>query len=139
MLTLQERALLVSVQDRLLELYVLREQANKHRHREHLYWIEADIAQVEAQREEIRQWEMPRLHSPGDALMAKGLANTQRRHIREKSVIDHVARELFKPKPEPATEKADHPRSTTDTGLSVEEQVRKEWDPSKGGLPTFLV
>src|SRR3954465_12148935 len=96
MLTLQERALLVSVQDRLLELYVLREQANKHGHREHLYWIEADIAQVEAQREEIRQWEMPRLHSPGDTLMAKGLANMQRRHIREKSVIDHAARELFK-------------------------------------------
>jgi hypothetical protein len=28
---------------------------------------------------------------------------------------------------------------TTDTGLSVEEQVRKEWDPKKqGGLPTSL-
>jgi hypothetical protein len=64
---------------------------------------------------------------------------TRRRHIREKSLIDHVARELFKPSPEPATEKHDHPSPTTDTGLSVEEQVRKEWDPSKGGLPTFLV
>ena len=64
---------------------------------------------------------------------------TRRRHVREKSVIDHVTRELFKPPPEPAAEKGNHPRSTTDTGLSVEEQVRKEWDPSKGGLPTFLV
>ena len=64
---------------------------------------------------------------------------THRRHVREKSIIDHIARELFKPLPEPATEKGDHPSPTTDTGLSVEEQVRKEWDPSKGGLPTFLV
>jgi hypothetical protein len=71
--------------------------------------------------------------------MAKGLANTQRRHVREKSVIDHVARKLFEPKREPAAENsAEHPSPTTDTGLSVEEQVRKEWDPSKGGLPIFL-
>jgi hypothetical protein len=27
---------------------------------------------------------------------------------------------------------------TTSTGLPVEDQVRKEWDPRKGGLPTFL-
>jgi hypothetical protein len=26
---------------------------------------------------------------------------------------------------------------TTDSGLPVDEQVRKEWDPKKGGLPTF--
>ena len=64
---------------------------------------------------------------------------TRRRHVREKSIIDHVALDLFKPPPEPAVEKGNHPRLTTDTGLSVEEQVRKEWDPSKGGLPTFLV
>jgi hypothetical protein len=71
--------------------------------------------------------------------MANDQAKTQRRHVREKSVIDHVARKLFEPKPEPAAENgADSPSPTTDTGLSVEEQVRKEWDPSKGGLPTFL-
>jgi hypothetical protein len=64
---------------------------------------------------------------------------TRRSHVREKSVIDHVARELFKPPPEPAAERSDRPGATTDTGLPVEEQVRKEWDPSKGGLPTFLV
>ena len=70
--------------------------------------------------------------------MAKGLANTQRRHVSEKSVIDHLARKLFEPKREPAEETgAEHPSPTTETGLSVEEQVRKEWDPSKGGLPTF--
>lgn len=62
---------------------------------------------------------------------------TRRRHVREKSVIDHVARELFKPPPESAAEKSDNPKPTTDTGLPVEEQVCKEWDPSQGGLPIF--
>lgn len=61
----------------------------------------------------------------------------RRRHVREKSVIDRLARDLFKPPPEPAAEKTDHPKPTTDTGLQVEEQVRKEWDGSNGGLPTF--
>jgi hypothetical protein len=56
---------------------------------------------------------------------------TRRRHVREKSVIDHVARDLFKPPPEPAAEKSDKPKPTTDTGLSIEEQIRKEWNPSK--------
>jgi hypothetical protein len=71
--------------------------------------------------------------------MANDPAKTRRRHVREKSVINHVARELFAPKPEPAAENGtEHPGPTTDTGLSVEEQVRKEWDPSKGGLPIFF-
>jgi hypothetical protein len=44
---------------------------------------------------------------------------------------------------EPVVE-ADSPEATvrspkTETGLSVEEQIRKEWDPKrKGGLPTPL-
>jgi hypothetical protein len=59
------------------------------------------------------------------------------RNIREESVIDHVARDLFKPPPEPGAGKTDLPRSATETGLSIEEQVRKEWDGSNGGLPTF--
>ncbi len=46
-------------------------------------------------------------------------------------MIDHVARDLFQPPPEPAAEKGDKPKPATDTGLSVEEQVRKEWDPSR--------
>lgn len=70
---------------------------------------------------------------------AQDRTKTQRRHIREKSVIDHVARELFAPKPETAAGNGtEPPGSTTQTGLPVEEQVRKEWDPGKGGLPTFL-
>ena len=63
---------------------------------------------------------------------------TRRRHIREQSIVDHVARDLFKPPPEPAAEKSDKPKPVTDTGLSIEDQVRKEWDGSNGGLPIFL-
>ena len=71
--------------------------------------------------------------------MTNDPAKTRRRHVREKSVVDHVARRLFEPKPETATENGAAPPSPiTDTGLSVEEQVRKEWNPGKGGLPTFL-
>ena len=71
--------------------------------------------------------------------MANDTAKTQRRHVREKSVIDHVARRLFEKRPETVPENgAETARPTTDTGLPVEEQVRKEWDPSKGGLPIFL-
>jgi hypothetical protein len=71
--------------------------------------------------------------------MANDPAKTRRRHVREKSIIDHVARDLFEPKPEAAAENgAGPPSPTTEIGLSVEEQVRKEWDPSQGGLPTFL-
>jgi hypothetical protein len=68
--------------------------------------------------------------------MAK-ITNRERRHIREESIIDHVARELFEPKPAPAKEDKPGLSPTTSTGLPVEEQVRKEWDPRKGGLPTF--
>lgn len=58
---------------------------------------------------------------------------TQRRHQREKTTIDHLVDEVYQQKPEEG-----HMRSpTTDDGLPVEDQVRKEWDPKKGGLPTF--
>ena len=61
-----------------------------------------------------------------------------RRHVRDKSIIDDVARELYDPKPGFAAEKGENGLGpTTDTGSSVEDQVRKEWDPSKGGRPTF--
>ena len=55
MLTPEARALLAEVQDRLLELYVLREQANKTGNPEGRSSIEADIAEAEAEREEIRR------------------------------------------------------------------------------------
>ena len=55
MLTPEERALLVEVQDRLLELYVVREQASKDKDWDHVNSIDADIAEAEMQRKKIRQ------------------------------------------------------------------------------------
>ncbi len=57
-----------------------------------------------------------------------------RRHKREKATIDHLVDKVFDPE---GAEK--HQQSpTTESGTSVEEQVRKEWDPKKGGgLPVF--
>jgi hypothetical protein len=70
--------------------------------------------------------------------MAKDLEAQRRRHVREKSVIDHLARKTHSPKSIEQESKPTKPSPTTSTGLSVEEQVRKEWDPRKGGLPTFF-
>ena len=60
----------------------------------------------------------------------------KRRHVREKRVIDHLAEKVFEPLPEKAPEHSVQ-NPTTDTGLPVEEQVRKQWNPKKGGLPIF--
>jgi hypothetical protein len=67
--------------------------------------------------------------------MAKASGRTQRRHVREKSTIDHLVQNVFEPK---TLDQENTSRSpTTSTGLPVEDQVCKEWDPRKGGLPTF--
>ena len=67
--------------------------------------------------------------------MAEARGRTQRRHVREKATIDHLVREVYETK---APDDEHTERSpTTSTGLPVEDQVRKEWDPRKGGLPTF--
>ena len=65
--------------------------------------------------------------------MAESPDRTMKRHIREKAVIDHVAKDVHEPKP--ADDEPTVHSPTTSTGLPVEEQVRKEWDPAKGGLP----
>jgi hypothetical protein len=57
----------------------------------------------------------------------------RRRHRREKSASDHPADELSAPKPETK----DFKEPMTEEGLSIEGQVRKKWDPKKGGLPIF--
>ena len=57
----------------------------------------------------------------------------RRRHHREKSTIDHLVDRVYAPKP--PSEDLKNPM--TDEGLSIEKQVRKEWDPKKGGLPIF--
>ena len=68
--------------------------------------------------------------------MANAPERAPQRHKREKSIIDHVARNVSKPKD--ADRKQSERGPTTSTGLPVEDQVRKEWDPRKGGgLPTF--
>jgi hypothetical protein len=73
----------------------------------------------------------------GKRPMPKDIDARRRRHTREKSVIDHLAREMYKPKSEKKATQERHPKAVTSDGLSVEEQVRKEWDPRKGGLPIF--
>ena len=67
--------------------------------------------------------------------MAKARGRAQRRHVREKAIIDHLVRDVCELQA-PDETYAEH-SPTTSTGLPVEDQVRKEWDPRKGGLPTF--
>jgi hypothetical protein len=58
----------------------------------------------------------------------------RRRHRREKATIDHLVERVFNPE---SQENRQQPE-TTDSGASVEGQVRKEWDPKQsGGLPIF--
>ena len=56
-----------------------------------------------------------------------------RRYVREKATIDHMVKECYEAK---VPERRVH-NSRTESGQSVEEQVCKEWSPSKGGLPIF--
>jgi len=67
--------------------------------------------------------------------MAKAPSRTQRRHVREKATIDHLVQGVYEPKT--PDEKRTERSPTTSTGLPVEDQVRKEWDPRKGGPPAF--
>lgn len=57
----------------------------------------------------------------------------RRRHSREEGMIDHLVRVVF---PKAEQKGMTHP-PTTASGLSVEEQVRKEWHPGLGGLAIF--
>ena len=57
----------------------------------------------------------------------------RRRHNRDKATIDHLVDRVYAPNDEGKDLKG----STTAEGLSIEKQVRKEWDPKKGGLPIF--
>jgi hypothetical protein len=58
MLTPEERDLLTDIQDRLLELYVQREHVNRTADWAQLPAVNREIAVIEAQREELRRWEM---------------------------------------------------------------------------------
>jgi hypothetical protein len=72
----------------------------------------------------------------GDLDMANTSERTVRRHLRDKATIERVAKGVHAPETvaegEPALQSP-----TTSTGLPVEDQVRKEWDSHKGGLPIF--
>jgi len=56
-----------------------------------------------------------------------------RRYVREKTTIDHLVKECYEPK---GPGRRVH-SSRTESGQSVEKQVRKEWSSSKGGVPIF--
>jgi hypothetical protein len=72
--------------------------------------------------------------SSGGFEMAESSSPTERRHVRDKATIDHLVKDTFVPKP-PGAEPTIH-GPTTDTGLPIEDQVRKEWDTNTdGGLP----
>ena len=82
----------------------------------------------------VATWVTQPMNSGGSEL-AVTPERTQKRHVREKAIVDHLAENVYNPKP--SAEKHASKNSTTATGLPVEDQVRKEWDPRKGGLPTF--
>jgi hypothetical protein len=68
--------------------------------------------------------------------MATDTVRTQRRNVRDEATIGHLVKGMYQPKD--ADQKQTVRSPTTSTGLSIEDQVRKEWDPSKmGGLPTY--
>jgi hypothetical protein len=111
MLTAEERALVTDIGDTLLDLYARRDEAIRNGDLDRLQRLQAEITDTAAQR-------------------------MKRRHVREKAVIDHLAEKVFDPSASPGAEPMTH-GSTTDDGFPVEEQVRKEWNPRNGGLPTF--
>jgi hypothetical protein len=59
----------------------------------------------------------------------------QKRHLRDKAVIDHLVRDGVGV-PSPWSRGVRHGARTA-SGVPVQEQVRKEWTPDKGGLPIF--
>jgi hypothetical protein len=56
------------------------------------------------------------------------------RHEREKATIDHLAGRVFEKKLVEGQLK----KPKTENGVSIEDQIHKEWDPNRaGGLPIF--
>jgi len=72
----------------------------------------------------------------GESAMTKATLSrrrTKRRHVREKATIDHLVRAVY----ERAGEGRTIHEPYTLSGLSVEEQVRKQWQNGMGGLALF--
>ena len=60
--------------------------------------------------------------------------NVRNRHEQEKATIDHLAGRVF----EKAPVKGQVKKAKTESGVSIEDQIHKEWDPNRaGGLPIF--
>jgi hypothetical protein len=62
--------------------------------------------------------------------MAKASDHPERQDTGWKALIDHFAEEMYEPRSADRDEPVVH-SATTSTGLSVEGQVRKEWDDPK--------
>jgi hypothetical protein len=59
-----------------------------------------------------------------------------RRHVRDKSIIEHLTSGPSKPNMAPTGEKNRH-QFTKDDGRKLDKAIHKEWTPDKGGLPDF--
>jgi hypothetical protein len=138
MSTSEERALVTEIEDRLIELYVQQDEARRQK---------IGTERVSCKSRSMRRQRSGRgfaaealriavSNGSGGSEMAKARGRTQRRHVREKATIDHLVQNVYEPKA-PDEEHTDR-SPTTSSGLPVEDQVRKEWDSSKGGLPTFF-
>src|ERR1051325_2723025 len=133
MLSPERMAVLTDIFDTLLELYELRRHATDKGDWDRVSILRRVIARTEARRDEVMYvWKNDRETAINGAATMADIKSQQRRHVREKTVIDHVARDLFEPKQAPETKEQPGLSPTTSTGLPVEEQVRKEWDPRKG-------
>nr|UXE45980.1 hypothetical protein Hi04_10k_c5482_00026 [uncultured bacterium] len=64
--------------------------------------------------------------------MPQSFDKQARRALREKALIRRVAKNVR------IADEGHRQDVATETGIPVEEQVRKRWSPQKGGLPTFL-
>jgi F5/8 type C domain len=62
---------------------------------------------------------------------------TKRRHVREKATIDHLVQNVYEPKAADQEHAVHSP--TTSTGLPVEDQVRKVWDPRREPSPFLSI
>src|SRR3954452_12963972 len=98
MLTPAEEEVLTEIFDLLIKLYVFRAHAKEQGDTERVNALELEITRAEAKRKILGEWENQGGILEGATNMAK-ITNRERRHVREKSIIDHVARELFEPKP----------------------------------------
>jgi hypothetical protein len=63
--------------------------------------------------------------------MSDAMKRALKRHVREKAIVQEAAKDV---RPQPDADGTVH-SAKTDTGLPVQDQVRKEWNSKKGGLP----